>query len=135
MLSEPVLEELSNFIYVGTKLYSIPSIWNRQKRRFESVTFKRTLIDGIIVTGEVLFRIWMNAAYGYMVYRNLQNPSTIIQALLPATYICNLNWCGIVRYFFHTYRFQVEHCLQNFMKLNAYLGKTKLICITLIFYI
>lgn len=125
MLSEPVVEGFSHFIYISTKLYLTPSSWNLEEQRFQLQSWKRRLTAKVLAAAEILFRIWSNVAYGYMLYRSLQNPSTVIQALLPTTFICGTNWCGITRYVSHAYRPQIEQFVNNFIELNAYLGKFK----------
>jgi len=127
MLSEPLLETLSHFISLNSRLYSIPSSWNSSKRQFQRATGAHRRKDAILSFIEILFRIWINVAYGYMLYRNLQDPTTRVRALLPLAYLCSMNWTGIVRYASHAYRMENEEFVNKFIRLNAYLGKIELI--------
>jgi len=122
MLSEDVLRNFSGFINLSTKMYSIPSMWNPVSRQFDPQTRKHKIIERMLAVFEILVRIWFNVAYGFMIYKNLQEPSTVIEALIPITYLCCINWVATIRYVSHVNRIEVEQFLNQFFKLNAYLG-------------
>ena len=123
MLSETILKFFNHFIHLSTKLYSIPSIWNPITRQFDTQTLKHMRIEAIIAVFWNLISYLVQIAYGYMIYTNLQDPLTVIQALIPITYLCALNWCAVIRYVSHVYRNEIEQFLSSFFKLNAYLDK------------
>ena len=123
MLSNSILKTFSRFIYINTKLYLIPSIWDPLKRQFDEVTSSHRRIEEVVSLFEIAFRTWCNFAYGYMIYTSLQDPSTVIRALLPIMYLCALNWCAIIRFISHAFRVEIEQFLNNFVEVNAYLGK------------
>jgi len=129
MLSRSILKTFSRFILWNTKLYLIPSIWDSNKRRFVQVTNMHKKIEchfaflHSFAILEILFRIWCNFAYGFMVYVSLKDPSTIIRALMPLMYLCALNWCAIIRFVSHAFRTEIEQFINNFFQMNSYLGE------------
>jgi len=123
MLSEPVLKTFSRFLLFNTKLYLIPSIWDPVKRQFVKQTGIHKRVETILFLIEICFRIWINGAYGYMLYKSLQETSTVIRACLPLMYLCSMTWCGIIRFSSRAYKAQIEQFINNFMKLNDYLSK------------
>jgi len=123
MLSEEVLATLRGLLDLSTKFYLIPSKWNPQSRRFEVLSTRRKWINRIICSIENSYRIWMHLAYGYMLYRYLQNPATIIKAFLPSTYILGMNTSALVRILVQFYPTEMEQFLERIFQLNIYMGK------------
>jgi len=120
MLSQANLKTFSRFIYINTRLYLIPSTWNPGTRQFKELE-RRPIIEYCLVVFDIIFRSWINFAYGYMTFTRLEVPSSTVKALMPIMYLCAVNWCAVIRFVSHSQRLAIEQFINNFYKMNDYL--------------
>jgi len=123
MLSHSIIQTFSRFVDINTRLYIIPSTWDPVRHEFVKGTKLYSRLHVVTTILDVTYRLWANIAYGFMIYRNLQNQSTVIRAFLPSLYLCAINWVSIIGLVSHVYQIEIEEFLNGFLKVNTYLGE------------